>query len=853
MPLLSMQQQFKVEPIVKAVQEENLGTVQMLLAQAPQLINQKDPNGTTLLNYAAYFGCLKTCRFLLEQGADPNESNNWGDTPLIQAIVQKHVAIVKALVAHGAEVTLTKADGSWTPLYLAAERGLIDCCRLLIEAGAEVNATMVNGATPLFAAAWFNHATLCKVLFDVGCCINKVDLHNFVINNKLDSVERFLELGADVDSQDDQGITPLWVSAEQGNVPMCALLLQHGAQVNHADKKGVTALHRAALKGHDIVCALLLEHSALLTVNVHQGGTPLHYAAKAGNKELCKHFLNNGAELNAQAGPNKVTPVEVTSDPLTALFLIEQGAVIRQRRKGGPLYYAAETGCVELAEVLINKGVVITASRISDENTPLHLASAEGHLQMVALLLKNGARPTCRNKDGHLPVILALMQGHAEVVVMLIEEHKKIDGQFRLEMILKSSPFALHCAAQYGNVEVCKLLLSLGAKQDCFHGGKTPLMIAAYDGNREICELLIQKLPFLEWYQVQNAAHEAVKQGHLSLVIFLTNKGVDLYSAVDGCNLLECAAQAGQDAIVRCICEQPPFKKRLYGESLYRAARAGHVSTCVSLLDSGIDINSRAGYSQETALHMAATGNQYALCELLLKRGAHVNARGTISKALALHLAAQNGHAEVCELLIAWGSYCDTCNVYNKTPLDCAVGNRNMQVATVIVTQSQWYSFEPTPHEQPTFTQKLRRLFKRQQIEVTPRERIFALLLCLKRVYPQLPKDVINLILDAPDTTPDSLRRDCLTYLISRARRGKSVPAYFFPIIVSVLSDDMFMKLARLIEAAYDQSLPEELQELLCPDSVTQTLKHEVRSRVLNELKRLRKKRQKSFEQKSSQ
>jgi ankyrin repeat protein len=137
-------------------------------------------NGETLhslgadlgLNAAAFHGYWRLCQFLLEQGAPvegaPSES---GETPLHAALLSedriRHDAVVQVLLHAGADANARTRLGvetgalmrdartrGETPLHRAAAFGGTRTIRMLLDAGARLDARDAHGDTPLSWASW---------------------------------------------------------------------------------------------------------------------------------------------------------------------------------------------------------------------------------------------------------------------------------------------------------------------------------------------------------------------------------------------------------------------------------------------------------------------------------------------------------------------------------------------------------------------------------------------------------------------------------------------------------------------------------------------------------------------------
>lgn len=112
-------------------------------------------------------GAVETFEGLLTGGFPPNLTNDKGDSLVMLASYHGHAALVRLLIAHGAQADKLNDRGQ-TPLAGAAFKGYLDVAQALLDGGAPVDQAGPDGRTALMVAAMFNRTALVKMLLDHG-------------------------------------------------------------------------------------------------------------------------------------------------------------------------------------------------------------------------------------------------------------------------------------------------------------------------------------------------------------------------------------------------------------------------------------------------------------------------------------------------------------------------------------------------------------------------------------------------------------------------------------------------------------------------------------------------------------
>ncbi|XP_050993267.1 histone-lysine N-methyltransferase EHMT2 isoform X2 [Labeo rohita] len=190
-------------------------------------------------------------------------------------------------------------------LHAAAQRGLLEVCYLLIQAGAKVDAQDKTLRTPLLEAIVNNHVEVVKYLIQSGACVYHAEedgstgLHHAAKLGNLEVVMLLLSTGqVDINAQDSGGWTPIIWAAEHRHIDVIRALLNRGADVTLRDKEMNVCLHWASFAGSAEIAELVLNAGCpLSSVNLH-GDTPLHISAREGFIDCVTLFLSRGADID---------------------------------------------------------------------------------------------------------------------------------------------------------------------------------------------------------------------------------------------------------------------------------------------------------------------------------------------------------------------------------------------------------------------------------------------------------------------------------------------------------------------------------------------------------------------------
>ena len=212
-------------------------------------VNQPQADGTTPLLWAVYTSSQELVQLLLDAGADPDVPNKLNITPLLQASRYGNADMIRALLASGA--ALNAAHLGIEPYLMAAARsGSVPAVNALLEAGANVNATeLFENQTALMWAVAEGHLDVARVLLDAGADPNMQARVNELKKRK----------NADFPSG---GFTALHWAARNGDEAMINLLIDGGANLNAKNGDNASPMMLAIVNDRLDIAAMLLDLGA---------------------------------------------------------------------------------------------------------------------------------------------------------------------------------------------------------------------------------------------------------------------------------------------------------------------------------------------------------------------------------------------------------------------------------------------------------------------------------------------------------------------------------------------------------------------------------------------------------------
>lgn len=607
-----------VNPLCIAIHHKHPNAIgELLLTQHVTLLNSTDPDdNTTPLFVAALVNNVEMCKFLLSfKEIAANIASSDSVTPLTIAVNGGYSDIVNVLISHTIDSDYGQKDQHGNP---------IPCLR-----------------APWYRAIWLGHMDIAKTLLtllDFQVPYATKPLHVAIMNNQPEMVKMLLEhSNTDVNAQDENGRTALFLAADLNNVPLAQLLLDNKANVNTFNHQDQTPLWCASFGGYIDMLTLLLKYNARIDTSKDDdyNVSPLSTAIQRDHTPIIRILIEQGIDPNIRFKQtdnnmqvNSATPLLLVTDKNNyegVEFLLQHGAqvdAIDQPNGLTSLMLAAAKDYRDILQLLLAYDAQVDAI-VPNGLTALSMAAQEGHLDILQLLLKNEAHINHQDNDGFTALHHAVLGNHISSARFLLDNGAKVD------LLENQKKTPLWCASRKGYADIVELLLAYKADIDIpMEDNCTPLCIATCIGHMPIIRMLIEHganpntgictetgefTPLM--LAIENNNYEAIE--------LLLKSGAQVNGmSSDGWTPLMLATQGGDLNILQLLLQHGAQIDTMSPDgwsSLMIAARKGHLDALQLLLKNGADINHQAS-QQETTLSVALTNKQKSMITFLLEQ-----------------------------------------------------------------------------------------------------------------------------------------------------------------------------------------------------------------------------------------
>ncbi|KAL1598753.1 hypothetical protein SLS60_007894 [Paraconiothyrium brasiliense] len=492
-----------------AVQNRDVDSLALLLRYGANA-DGPDKDDVTPLLAAVELSFFEGAKVLLKAGADPNLSAGPNsESPFCLAACDNRIDLVQLMLAHGGDAGFIMESGSTTLVQCMNKTVSPRLVELLLKNGADANAKNGEGATALFQAIQANRVDLMTVLLDNGADPNlpapKHPLWPSTYKPK--ALQLMLSRGADWKKT--PGIMELASSLKK--MESIQILMQAGVSPNVRKDNIYTPLCSAIRDNSADIVTYLLEHGA--DPNLNAAEYPAFKCITHNRVHFLPQLLAAGVDLRSPKGIIETAIAHNNKDAL--LWLLDQGVSPNDRSPVGntPLTTAIREERLEMVDILLANGAdpairgadwplcmavkqpAILKKLLAATPNPrafrgvIEMAVVANQLESIKMLLAAGLSVEDKNCGVFSPLTTAIRERHKHIVRYLLDEANADPNAPGEHLPLVKALRRL----LPGDTEILQMLLTRGADINKMHRGWNAILQAVENGDADILRLLIEK------------------------------------------------------------------------------------------------------------------------------------------------------------------------------------------------------------------------------------------------------------------------------------------------------------------------------------------------------------------------
>lgn len=576
-----------------------------------------------------------------------------GYTPLLYSILCKSYKAFLYILEMGTEVDEKDDENHFSPITLAAEKGLTKFLDKLIENGAK-------DIESAFTKALYNrHVKICLNLLD-----KIFDYQSFFVlaaKNSLTIVTKLLEKGVDVNKKDENGKSALIAAIEAGRDKTAARLINLGADTN------IEGLLFLAIKNKcTIVINLLFKRDVAIASNAAIVAAQYQYF------KMAEKFLDMGVDINTkdQNGSTLLEKYLYHGRVSEAIKLVKRGASLDfELSDGRPLlHFLIEWRYMDFLNLLLETNPKLESKYGEVEQTPLIFAVCQGTIRIAEKLIKAGANVNAIDFYGNTALVYALNKQDCVIANILI------DAGANPDLYGKDSP--LYLSIKNYNFDMARKMLKRGANANT--RGYSPLLEAIKKDKPELVELLMKNgaNPNDGNCMVQALKFRNPNRRVIVCMLFGANDINVNDTDKDGVTQLMLAAEGGLDYAVEEFIRRGADVNAVNFDGENALHRSFNLCVAEKLLEAGADPNKKDNNGMTPIDYSIISGNKEMYH--LLSRGVEFDANKRLLDAVCA------GHASVVEDLLNRGANVNTIDNLG-TPLMIALKHgRDLMARTIL-------------------------------------------------------------------------------------------------------------------------------------------------------------------------